>query len=285
MGTFTASHIHPALPGIAGPVIFSLVPVVKGDSATGWWPIPDSSKTDLGAGNLYVNAHSTVFPSGEIRSQNTSGPDTAQFEIDEIGAAYCIHLGNDTTRPSVIRLIGVNSHQMPVITVRLGCIFNHQACDTVDDESGGVDTTCVPATTFTLSPNWTFADSVFTKTIGARTVLASVNATPGNTPGAVSPYALYANYPNPLNPATQINFDLKEGGTVKLSMYDLTGRHVADVVNSAMVSGHNSRGKFVQMPPFHNSNYGDLPRRHSQLRVTKKSGLSSSPLFASLGSL
>lgn len=52
-----------------------------------------------------------------------------------------------------------------------------------------------------------------------------------------SQFELKANYPNPFNPSTQIAFDLKARGTVKLAIYDVMGREVATLVNRTMEAG------------------------------------------------
>ena len=73
-GTVVAAHIHPAPPGMPGPVI---VPLFAGsfagsDSASGCAAglepalVKDIRKNPE---NYYVNVHSTVFPAGAIRGQ------------------------------------------------------------------------------------------------------------------------------------------------------------------------------------------------------------------------
>jgi len=50
-------------------------------------------------------------------------------------------------------------------------------------------------------------------------------------------FALKQNYPNPFNPSTQIVIQLKEDVDVKLVVYDLLGRQVADIVDESMKAG------------------------------------------------
>lgn len=56
----------------------------------------------------------------------------------------------------------------------------------------------------------------------------------------VTDYALEQNYPNPFNPATVITFSLPASGHVNLSVYDITGRKIKDLVNQVMTSGRHS---------------------------------------------
>lgn len=50
---------------------------------------------------------------------------------------------------------------------------------------------------------------------------------------------LYANYPNPFNPATTFSFDLATAGQVELSVFNLKGEHVATVVNAMHPAGRH----------------------------------------------
>lgn len=50
-------------------------------------------------------------------------------------------------------------------------------------------------------------------------------------------FYLYQNYPNPFNPNTNIKFDLARSGNVKLTVYDITGKSVAELLNSNYTAG------------------------------------------------
>jgi len=51
---------------------------------------------------------------------------------------------------------------------------------------------------------------------------------------------LYQNSPNPFNPSTKISFSLAETGKVNVSIYNIIGQKVAELVNQTMESGvHN----------------------------------------------
>jgi plastocyanin len=50
-------------------------------------------------------------------------------------------------------------------------------------------------------------------------------------------YQLFQNYPNPFNPSTQIRFDLPVGGYTKVTIYDLIGNELLNLVNENLEAG------------------------------------------------
>ncbi|MFI5211573.1 MAG: T9SS type A sorting domain-containing protein [Ignavibacteria bacterium] len=52
-------------------------------------------------------------------------------------------------------------------------------------------------------------------------------------------FALYQNYPNPFNPSTMINFDIVKSGSVKLIVFNVTGKEV-----SRLIDGYKPAGKY-----------------------------------------
>ena len=55
--------------------------------------------------------------------------------------------------------------------------------------------------------------------------------------GVPERFMLGQNYPNPFNPATRIEYDLAEPGSVHLAVYDVTGRLVQTLVEQRQVPG------------------------------------------------
>ncbi|HXX63637.1 MAG TPA: T9SS type A sorting domain-containing protein, partial [Bacteroidota bacterium] len=72
--------------------------------------------------------------------------------------------------------------------------------------------------------------------IGALSVLTTtkVKIAKGTTP---STYVLEQNYPNPFNPTTTIEYSLPARTHVRLEVYDIAGRLVAELVNGVQESG------------------------------------------------
>ena len=56
----------------------------------------------------------------------------------------------------------------------------------------------------------------------------------------ISTFELKQNYPNPFNPSTQISFSLAQNGFVTLSVFNLLGQEVKNLVNRGMEAGSHS---------------------------------------------
>ena len=55
-----------------------------------------------------------------------------------------------------------------------------------------------------------------------------------------SSFKLYSNYPNPFNPVTTLGYDLPEDGLVNITVYDLLGNVISQLVNEVQNSGYKS---------------------------------------------
>ncbi len=72
-----------------------------------------------------------------------------------------------------------------------------------------------------------------TITVVQPTAVLENNQLPSN-------FILYQNYPNPFNPQTEIKYSLAKTGRVKLSVYDITGTKITDLVNGIQSPGNYS---------------------------------------------
>ena len=89
---------------------------------------------------------------------------------------------------------------------------------------------CIDAGDTTLTdPDGSVSD------IGAYFYDQTVNSEP--LPILPESPALLSNYPNPFNPSTTIQFTVDRPGLVTLTVYDMLGREVAELVNTAMSTG------------------------------------------------
>ena len=56
----------------------------------------------------------------------------------------------------------------------------------------------------------------------------------------VTEFGLSANYPNPFNPSTVIDFSIATEGFVSLNVYDITGRMVSTLVEGNLSTGYHN---------------------------------------------
>jgi len=53
-------------------------------------------------------------------------------------------------------------------------------------------------------------------------------------------FSLHQNYPNPFNPVTTLSYDLPEDAMVSITIYDMMGRVVNNLVSSQQSAGYKS---------------------------------------------
>jgi hypothetical protein len=53
-------------------------------------------------------------------------------------------------------------------------------------------------------------------------------------------YTFHQNYPNPFNPVTTLRYDLPENSHVNITIYDMLGRQVKNLINQTQDAGYRS---------------------------------------------
>lgn len=77
-----------------------------------------------------------------------------------------------------------------------------------------------------------------TELYGSYKVLYETNPDNPSAPNISEKYGLFANFPNPFNPSTQLSFQLKDDSKVKLSVYNVKGELVKILLNNEMVASN-----------------------------------------------
>ncbi|KAA3616370.1 MAG: T9SS C-terminal target domain-containing protein [Calditrichaeota bacterium] len=67
----------------------------------------------------------------------------------------------------------------------------------------------------------------------------SITAVKDDLAGIATGFALHQNYPNPFNPQTTIAFETPEAGPVRLTLFDVNGRHVQSLLNRRLSAGRH----------------------------------------------
>lgn len=91
-----------------------------------------------------------------------------------------------------------------------------------------------------------YEDTLFIYSNATATSITVALSGTGSTPTGImregnaipTVYELYQNYPNPFNPTTTIKFALPEQSQVTVTIYDVLGREVKELVNDKLQAGY-----------------------------------------------
>ncbi|QQS35592.1 MAG: right-handed parallel beta-helix repeat-containing protein [Ignavibacteriales bacterium] len=84
----------------------------------------------------------------------------------------------------------------------------------------------------------TAIDTAVNQSAASEEVHVTITGIPEAPPVVVEHFRLLQNYPNPFNPSTTIPYRLKEGGYVKVMVYDIKGELVRVLVNQYQSAGY-----------------------------------------------
>lgn len=91
---------------------------------------------------------------------------------------------------------------------------------------------------YNLNPS--YVGLLGTGRINMQKCLMSTTGVLGNSGEVPESYSLSQNYPNPFNPSTTIKFNVPKSGNVKIAVYDITGKMLAEIINRNVSAGSYS---------------------------------------------
>ena len=164
--------------------------------------------------------------------QNFYGDPTLKLFIDiPIRPELSVQNLQDGIRVSV----SVGSSRLSGVTVVLSA-DNQLIGRYITDQNGEVNIVYPfdPETEYAIVVNET--GLIITEAKYLRGVATSIEEDRGGLPKT---FSLYQNYPNPFNPSTTISFDLPRKSGVTLSIFNITGRKVATIVERELPAGQH----------------------------------------------
>ncbi len=226
--------------------IISMTPEV-GSWSDYFWPPVHRIET-LSAENLHPNILLALYAGPELREE-WSGPPVAGLEKLEIGKENSLYFEFEG-----VYNYGRTSISGATITITTDSEYAEIIVGEVslDDVKPDAELTWVPEPFVIEIDPWTSTQVEIPVTLTLQApfmkqayefeyTFTTEGSPLSNEEGDDIPTIaeLHQNYPNPFNPTTQIRYDLPEAGTVRLDVYDVTGRRVAELVNEHQNAGAN----------------------------------------------
>jgi Leucine-rich repeat (LRR) protein len=134
----------------------------------------------------------------------------------------------DVGANTALTVLNCGSNQLTSLNVRNG----NNTIMTVFYSTGNPDLTCIDVDDSSWSDSaWTNIDSWTSFSTDCSSMPVS------EEPITVTEFKLHDAYPNPFNPRTSIRYDLPKASNVSISIYDLMGRKVRNLVTGQVSAG------------------------------------------------
>lgn len=129
----------------------------------------------------------------------------------------------------------------PFVNINLDNSWSQQQIQLSDFRVNGqaIDRSNVKMVLFKLEKNYNQNISGFNYAVKDIFFEHSTTNITGNGTETIENFKLNQNFPNPFNPQTTITFDIATESHVSLTVYDMTGREVALLINKTMKPGAN----------------------------------------------
>jgi len=195
--------------------------------------IPAGQNWRVGSSNIRMDFTTTPSGAATISSDNpVMNPNSNLHSNANYSAMTTTSiLGGTAISLNITRLN--NCYNLTPGTYKLGEIrFNRvdtAGCITLTFRTNSVFQDSI--TQLTNPSGWTFTNP------GSCIRLDYLTGTEGNNSEIPTVFKLYNNYPNPFNPSTSIKYDVPKNTFVNLSVYDILGKLVTNLVSQDMTAG------------------------------------------------
>jgi len=231
--------------------------IVKDDSGKVYWPaysINDIGTMKPGRGYLIkvTSASSLIYPTASSKSLAVNDAKNTTH--------YVVTANSDNS--STIAILAEALKDKAQVNDEIG-VFNSNGVLVGSAVYNGANTAIVvwglengAKKGFGMKEGEAFTIKVWSKTTGKENTLSNVSFASGSGLYAANglsviskveglksaiptDFAVSQNYPNPFNPTTTINFALPADSKVKISVYNVLGQLVTDLVNADMKAGYH----------------------------------------------